>query len=87
MGWCIFQKREIYDYIHLSEDIDFWYSDNDYAEQLKKQNIKHALIKNSIVHHTKEIYGKTISKLNEKDKYNFTIKQKELFDKKWQNLD
>ena len=31
--------------------VNFWYSDNVYAEQLKAAGIKHALVGNSIVRH------------------------------------
>ena len=53
-GWCIFAQRKLFDIIgKLSEGVNFWYSDNLYAEQLKKAGIVHALICNvSVLHLT-----------------------------------
>jgi len=51
-GWCIFTDRFLYEIIGLiDEDFPFWFADNAYAEQLKKHNVKHALIRNSWVEH------------------------------------
>lgn len=51
-GWCLFVKKELFNIIgKLDETVDFWYSDNLYAEQLKKSKIKHILVCNSIVNH------------------------------------
>lgn len=51
-GWCIFIDRKVFDTIgKLDESVDFWYSDNLYAEQLKKHGIRHALITDSVVWH------------------------------------
>jgi hypothetical protein len=44
-GWCIFTDKELWKHIgQLDERHAFWYSDNVYADQLKKKGIKHALI-------------------------------------------
>ena len=51
-GWCIFTSKELWPLIgKLNEKHKFWFSDNIYAEQLKQQNIKHALICNIRVDH------------------------------------
>ena len=44
-GWCIVAKREMIERIGgFPEDVDFWCSDNLYADVLIYHNIKHALI-------------------------------------------
>jgi len=50
-GWCIIVKREILEKIDLSERVNFWYSDNVYADELIKINESHALIRASKVDH------------------------------------
>lgn len=51
-GWCIFTDKELWKKIGtLNEKHRFWFSDNVYAEQLKAQRIKHALICNVTVDH------------------------------------
>ena len=51
-GWCIFTSKDLWPVIgKLNERHKFWFSDNIYAEQLKAQNIKHALICNIRVDH------------------------------------
>lgn len=59
-GWCIFQQRKIYDIIgKLNEDVEFWYSDNIYAEQLKSKGLLHVLVTKSIVNHHSDNLGIT----------------------------
>ncbi|MFA5586110.1 MAG: glycosyltransferase [Saccharofermentanales bacterium] len=63
-GWCIFQRRKIYDIIgDLDENFDFWCCDDDYGMSLRYYNIKHALIKNSVVHHENN-GGKSLKNLD-----------------------
>lgn len=50
-GWCIIAKREMLVKINLDTRVDFWYSDNIYADELQRRGIKHALVKKSIVTH------------------------------------
>jgi hypothetical protein len=51
-GWCILIRRESLDKIlPLDENFDMYYQDNDFAEMLKKFNIKHALCRHSIASH------------------------------------
>ena len=52
LGWCIIVDRVVMDRIGgFDYPVNFWYSDNVYAEQLKAAGIKHALVGNSIVRH------------------------------------
>ena len=50
-GWNIVTHRDVMDTIDLSEKVDFWYSDNIYADELKKHGIKHALVRDAVVNH------------------------------------
>lgn len=50
-GWCIFTKKDTFDLITLDDRVSFWFSDNVYGDELRKHNIKHALVTNSIVNH------------------------------------
>ncbi len=84
-GWCIFQKREIYKkIIELDERFDFWFCDDDYSMELKKNDIKHALVLSSVVNHHSERIGATISSVS-------TLEEKEIltngqygkFEQKW----
>lgn len=51
-GWCIFVKRKIFNKIgKLNEEVNFWFSDNIYVDQLKKEKLKHILATRSIVRH------------------------------------
>ena len=50
-GWCIVAKRSIFDTIALNESVEFWFSDNVYADKLQRYNIRHALVRDSIVNH------------------------------------
>jgi GT2 family glycosyltransferase len=55
-----------------------WYQDNDYAETIKHNGIKHALIRSSIVHHLCES-----SKELMEDENLMTLGMKEVFENKW----
>lgn len=50
-GWCIVARRRIFERVKLSERVDFWYSDNVYADDLLTHGIKHALVTGSKVDH------------------------------------
>lgn len=51
-GWCIAVKRDIFKIIgKLNEDVEFFFSDNAYCEQLNQAGITHALVCNSFVTH------------------------------------
>jgi GT2 family glycosyltransferase len=83
-GWCIFQKREIYNIINeLDEQFEFWFCDNDYATDIKTRGLKHALISTSVVNHHEKQVGNTASTLNEAEKKKITTDQATLFTNKW----
>lgn len=86
-GWCIVQKREIYDIIgDLDERFYHWFCDNDYAMTLWEKGIKHALVTDSIVmHHDKNI-GKTTEKIvnDASEMYRLTTGSQPIFKEKWQ---
>ena len=80
-GWCIFQKRKIYEKIgQFDERFIFWYADNDYAETLKVKGIKHALVLNSVVEH---IESKTLNSEELEKRRKLTHDQKKIFEQKW----
>jgi GT2 family glycosyltransferase len=59
-GWCIVQKRKIYDVIgDLDERYTHWYSDNDYAMTLVSKGLNHFLVTDSIVEHHHRMLGRT----------------------------
>lgn len=75
-GWCIFQKRELYDIIgELNTDVDFWYSDNIYADELKLREIKHVLVPASVVKHHNKNIGKTAESLSTEKQTEYTTSQ------------
>lgn len=64
-GWCLVAHKSVFNVIkRLDERFKFYYADNDYAMQLQKYNIKHALVTKAKVHHLES--GK--SKNNNADK-------------------
>jgi GT2 family glycosyltransferase len=80
-GWCIFQRRKIYERIgYFDERFIFWYADNDYSETIKHKNIKHALVLNSVVEH---VESRTLNTENDSKKKKLTHNQRKLFDTKW----
>jgi len=55
-GWCIIVKRSVLNRIGgFPEDVEFWYSDNLYADVLRYYGIKHALITHCQVRHTPSV--------------------------------
>ena len=85
-GWCIVHKREIYDKIgDLDERFTHWYCDNDYAMEMWRNEIVHALVTDSVVvHHDKNI-GKTTEVVvkDYNQMYNMTSGSYPLFKEKW----
>ena len=70
-GWCIFIDKTLPQKIcRLDERFNFWYSDNVYADQLKRAGIKHALICNCQVDH---ITSLTLSRQTPQTKRRFTL--------------
>ena len=73
LGWCIFITSEGLKKIgRLSEDVDFWYSDNIYAEQLKRARLRHGLFCNVRVDH---IGSQTLQTMPIKLKRHYSIDQ------------
>jgi len=80
-GWCIFQKRAIYDIIgDLDERFVFWCCDDDYGMTLKTKGIKHALITDSIVNH---VESRTLNTKPSAEKEYLTNQQYKVFKQKW----
>ena len=60
LGWCIVCTRQLIGKIgQLDETCRFWYSDNVYAEQIKRAGFKHILVYDSYVKH---LESKTLQK-------------------------
>ena len=52
LGWCIVTDRAVFDKIgQFDEPVIFWYSDNVYADQIRRAGIKHVLVGRSYVRH------------------------------------
>ena len=72
-GWCIFITKETYRTIGLlDEGVNFWYSDNLYADQLKKHGLRHGLFCNARVDH---ICNQTIKTMPVRVKREYSIGQ------------
>ena len=85
-GWCIGVKREMFEKIGgFNTAVNFWYSDNIYAEQLKIAAIKHALVCNSLVKHL-DFGSNTLKSLDEKEKRKLTSLQKKVFNNEVKKL-
>ncbi len=70
-GWCLFVDRTVFKTIgKLDESFNFWFSDNVYADQLIKANIKHALICNvTVLHYTSRTLSKETVKIQKQLTY------------------
>ena len=85
-GWCIFVKRKLFEQIGLlDERFVFWCCDDDYRMTLKKYNIPHALVCNSVVEH---LESSSINNIDNKQLRSFRTKlyttaQQHFFDFKW----
>lgn len=79
-GWCIVIDREILPEIggKLDETYYFWFSDNAYADQLKKAGIKHAIMCNVFIEHLESQTLKTLPRAQELE---YTLEQ----EKKYRN--
>ena len=77
LGWCIIIDRDLLGHIgSLSEVVDFWYSDDAYAVQLRCAGLKHALVGNSVVTHFK---SRTLYKVKT-NRAKMTKGQKKIFE-------
>lgn len=50
-GWILIIERKNYLKLNLVNDVSFWCSDNIYSDEIQKNNLKHALVRKSIVNH------------------------------------
>lgn len=85
-GWCIFQKREIYDVIgDLDEEFVFWYSDNDYGMTLVDNDLRHCLVPDAVVEHLggDAVTGLTVQTLDDAAQNEFMNAQKDYVVNKW----
>jgi GT2 family glycosyltransferase len=79
-GWCIFQKREIYQKMgDLDERFTFWYCDNSYSIELQKYKIHHVLVPDSVVNHHEKNLGKTGETLDISEQKRITTEQHKIF--------
>lgn len=81
MGWSLVIKRESFNKIlPFDEQFDMYYQDNDYAEVLKINGIKHALVRRSIASHYNTLTAKVL-----RDEVRPKMKEDELkFRNKWE---
>jgi hypothetical protein len=83
-GWCIAVERSVIkDIGGLSEAVDFWYSDNIYGEQIKRAQIRHAIVCCSYVTHT---ISATLNTNTTGDKHSLTGEQKKKYDEALRKL-
>ena len=85
-GWCIFQKRKIYEIIgDLDERYNHWFSDNDYSLTLLYYGIQHCLVTESIVDHHDKNLGKTSTDVLSSDELKKATGGQELIINKWKD--
>ena len=77
-GWCLVARREIFDIVKLDERVTFWCSDNVYEDALRGANIRHAIVRQSVVTH---LGGKTLFSMDGKTIHNLTAGQVENYRK------
>lgn len=81
-GWSILVHKSVIEKIGgFDEQFTFWYQDNDYANSLMENNIKHALIRNSKVTH---LLSKSHGLIESEKKYSMTDGLGVNFINKWQ---
>jgi len=79
-GCCIGVTRNTLNKIgSFDETFKFWYQDNDYANLLKKHNLKHALLRDAKVKHL----GQQSHKLLGDKHYNMTHGLETIYKEKW----
>jgi len=85
-GWCIGVERKMFQKLGgFNTAVDFWFSDNLYAEQLKLADVKHALVCNSIVKHL-DCGSKTLKTLKKHEMDELTRKQRRKYQKEVRRL-
>jgi hypothetical protein len=79
-GWCMVVRREVLDRMELDTRVMFWYSDNVYADELKRLKERHALVSESLVTH---LESATIKVFNKDKLHQYTHQQtKNYYEKK-----
>lgn len=82
-GWALVFTRELWLKIGgLYEIVNFWCSDDVYAQQLKKVGVMHYLIPTSIVNHV-ENGSNTLKTLDAEHKENLTFGQARIYNKEF----
>lgn len=70
-GWCIFVTKDTIRQIgKLDESMNFWYSDNVYADQLRNAGIKHYLYCGAFIEH---LTSKTLRTLSFRDQRRYSV--------------
>lgn len=83
-GWSILINKSVLNRIgDFDEEFKFWYQDNDYANTLLSNNIKHALITKSKVTH---LLSKSHKFIERSKKFEMTDGLGVKFNKKWNNI-
>lgn len=78
-GWCIGVERKMFEDLGgFSEAVEFWYSDNIYAEQLKIEGVKQALVCNAFVKHL-DFGSKTLNSLTNRERVRLTSQQRKKY--------
>jgi len=81
-GWCILLNKSVIDKCNLfDEQFEFWCQDDDYAQELQKHGVRHALVPTSKVYHVSNLSHELLGN----KKVELTHKQQEKFFKKWEN--
>jgi len=79
-GYCIAVKRKALQKIgNLDEGVRFWYSDNIYADQLKKAKLSHAISLRSYVYHLNG-GSQTVKGLEKRERVELRSGQKPVYD-------
>lgn len=80
-GWCLFVKRDLLSKIGLFDpQYRFWYADNDFANTLQKNSVKHGLVLTSHVMH---LGSATLETIDLRDQYKLTVAERFYFEHKW----
>ena len=83
-GWSILMNKKVVEVMgKFDEDFVFSYQDDDYSMTLQKHNIKHALIKNSVVTHR---VSRSHDLVDDGKKFSMTHGQANTFFNKWKEL-
>jgi GT2 family glycosyltransferase len=83
-GWSILMNKKVVEVMgKFDEDFVFSYQDDDYSMTLQKHNIKHALIRNSVVIHR---VSKSHDLVDHVKKFSMTHGQANTFFNKWKEL-